>query len=282
MRILTGQPSPITEKLEKGRVDIRNLKIQFPSENQSLTVLDNINLTLDPGEFVCLLGPSGCGKSTVLNVVAGFIQPTSGSVSIHGVPIESPGPDRGVVFQQYSLFPWKTVLENVEFGLKVKGMKPRERRELACEYLNEVGLGHALSRYPHQLSGGMQQRVSIARALVNHPEVLLLDEPFAALDAQTRSMMQELLLSIWERMRTTVLFITHDVDEAIYLGDWICVMTSCPGSIKSRLHIDLPRPRSADIVISEDYFHIKQKVHTLIREESLKALRLSEIETNSL
>ncbi|PSN16198.1 sulfonate ABC transporter ATP-binding protein [filamentous cyanobacterium CCP5] len=259
----------------KGAVQIEGLSVTFSRKGHVNHVLDQINLGIQPGEFVCLLGPSGCGKSTLLNVVAGFIKPSEGYVLVDQQPVMRPGADRGFVFQQYSLLPWKTAFQNVELGLKIRGMGKAERTELVNDYLNRVGLYRYRNNYPHQLSGGMQQRASIIRALVNSPSVLLMDEPFAALDAQTRHMMQELLLSIWDDLKTTVIFVTHDIEEAIFLGDRICIMGVQPGHIKAEIPIDLPRPRHLDDTLSPEFISLHRQVFECIREETMKSMAMA-------
>jgi NitT/TauT family transport system ATP-binding protein len=214
------------------------------ASGQGTQALFNVSLTTRPGEFVCLLGPSGCGKTTLLNLIAGFMQPTSGTIVVGGEEVKRPGADRGVVFQDYSLFGWLTVRENVEFGLRMARVPRPERRRLAAEYLHLVGLKGVDEKYPFELSGGMKQRVAIARALVVKPRVLLMDEPFAALDAMTRNALQALVLSIQEQQAKTVIFVTHNIGEAIYLADRIVVMSPHPGRIHEEITMDLPRPRS--------------------------------------
>lgn len=209
-----------------------------------MEALHNINLSIEENEFVCFIGPSGCGKTTLLRIIAGLEEPSSGTVTLAGDPIKGPGPERGMVFQEYSLFPWRTVLDNVAFGLELKGVPAAERQARGRQYLKMVGLERFEARYPHELSGGMKQRVAIARALVNDPRALLMDEPFGALDAQTRNIMQSELLRIWEEKRKTVVFVTHSVDEAIYLADRIVIMSARPGRIKDIIEISLPRPRN--------------------------------------
>lgn len=208
-----------------------------------MEALQDINLSIRDHEFVCFIGPSGCGKTTLLRIIAGLDDPSSGSVYLDGDPILGPGPERGMVFQEYSLFPWRTVIDNIAFGLELKGVNKKERLERSKQYLKMVGLERFSDRYPHELSGGMKQRVAIARALVNDPKALLMDEPFGALDAQTRNIMQSELLRIWEEERSTVVFVTHSVDEAIYLADRIVIMSARPGRIKDVISIDIPRPR---------------------------------------
>ena len=258
----------------KGLVEVENLSVTFQRKGYCFPVLNSIDFRINPGEFICLLGPSGCGKSTILNVIAGFIKPSTGYVSVDQMPVTQPGADRGFVFQQYSLLPWKTTYQNVEFGLKIRGVPAAERQELVNRYLNRVGLYKHRHSYPHQLSGGMQQRASIIRALVNSPSVLLMDEPFAALDAQTRHMMQELLLNIWSDLQPTVIFVTHDIEEAIFLSDRIFVMGVNPGHIKAMVTVDLPRPRHTDSLLSTEFIQLNRYVFDLIREETLKSMEL--------
>lgn len=264
--------SKVTETSAKGSVNVEGVSMTFSRRGQSTQVLESINLQIKPGELVCLLGPSGCGKSTLLNIIAGFIKPTEGYVMVDQQQVKKPGADRGVVFQQYSLLPWKTTFQNVELGLKIKGMPKAEREDMVGEYLNLVGLAKYRNAYPSQLSGGMQQRASIVRALVNSPSVLLMDEPFAALDAQTRHMMQELLLTIWSTLKTTVIFVTHDIEEAIFLGDRIFVMGVQPGRIKAELEIPLARPRHVDDMLTPEFTQLNRQVFELIREETMKSM----------
>jgi NitT/TauT family transport system ATP-binding protein len=236
--------------------------------------LQEIDLDIGESEFLCLLGPSGCGKSTILNLIAGFEQPTRGSVAVAGQAVQRPGPDRSVVFQQPQLFPWLSVLDNVTFGLRMAGEPAARCVERAHRYIQLVGLTGFDGHYPYELSGGMQQRVSIARAWISQPRTLLMDEPFGALDAQTRQMMQELLLSAWEKQRTTVLFVTHDIDEALFLADRLAVMTARPGRIKEVVSVDFPRPRQYDTLIFQpEYIRLKQRVLASIRSETLKVMQ---------
>jgi len=230
----------VIDGAKTGRIDLEDVRIAFGGNGHTVEAVQRFSLTTRPGEFVALLGPSGCGKSTVLNAVAGFVRPLEGQVLVDGEPVARPGADRGMVFQQHSLFPWKTVVENVEFGLKMRGVGRTERNSAARTYLHLVGLGGFENAYPAQLSGGMQQRVGIARVLVNRPRVMLMDEPFAALDAQTRLTMQELLLAVWQEVRTTVLFVTHDIDEALFLSDRVAVMTARPGRLRDVVDVPLP------------------------------------------
>ena len=227
--------------------------------------LDQVDFTVAEGEFVALLGPSGCGKSTLLNLVAGFEKLTEGRMLFDGQPVSRPGPDRGVVFQEASLLPWLTVWENVVFGPKVQGLLRNEYEPRAHEILKIVGLEAFHEALPVQLSGGMRQRVGIARALVMQPKALLMDEPFGALDAQTRLSMQQLLLEVLQRLKTTVLFVTHDIDEAILLADRVCVMTARPGRITKEIPIDLRRPRSIDDLTNSEFTHFKAQIMTEMR-----------------
>ncbi|EDX87264.1 ABC transporter, ATP-binding protein, putative [Synechococcus sp. PCC 7335] len=243
----------------------------FGEGKHSFLAIDQFSLDVPAGEFVCLIGPSGCGKSTVLNTIAGFITPSQGTVAVDGYVIEEPGGDRGMVFQQPSLFPWKTVLGNVAHGPRMAGKPKVNAHKIAQDLLQMVGLAKFAKRYPMMLSGGMQQRVAIARALANSPRVLLMDEPFGALDAQTRFMMQENLLTLWSELKTTVVFVTHDIDEAIFLGDRVVVMSANPGQILKNIKISLPRPRTSDLLVDPTFSALKKDCFDLIRQESLQA-----------
>jgi NitT/TauT family transport system ATP-binding protein len=225
-------------------LEVKSVSKLFNADGKQMEALHDINLNIGENEFVCFIGPSGCGKTTLLRIIAGLEEPSSGEIRLEGLPIKGPGPEMGMVFQEYSLFPWRTVLDNVAFGLELKSIPKDERYSKAKQYLKMVGLERFEKRYPHELSGGMKQRVAIARALVNEPKALLMDEPFGALDAQTRNTMQSELLRIWEEERKTVIFVTHSVDEAIYLADRIVIMSARPGKIKDVIRIDLSRPRS--------------------------------------
>lgn len=258
---------------KRGQVDIDKVSIVFGSGDDTNVAVKETSLNITPGEFVCILGPSGCGKSTLLNSVAGYVNPTTGEVRVDGELITEPGPDRGMVFQQYSLFPWKTVLENIAFGPKLAGTSAAECSSIANTFLSMIGLSKIANSFPGDLSGGMQQRVGIARALANYPSVLLMDEPFGALDAQTRLMMQESLLEVWSEFGITVLFVTHDVDEAIFLADRILVMSASPGSVIADLKVDLDRPRLSDIATSPDFVALKKQCLAHIRAESLKSFQ---------
>ncbi|MCU4182526.1 ABC transporter ATP-binding protein [Bosea sp. BH3] len=233
-------------------------------EGSHHTALHDISLDIPAGEFVSVVGPSGCGKSTILNMVAGFIPHSGGEILVGGQPVKGPGPDRGVVFQSFALFPWKTVLDNVGFGPKMRGVPKAERDEIAREYLSMAGLSHAADRYPNELSGGMQQRVGVVRALANKPDVLLMDEPFASVDAQTRMTLQDELSRIWEERRPTVLFITHDVSEAVFLANRVVVLSK--GHVLADVPVPIERPRSWDKLVEDDAFkELSNKVLALVR-----------------
>ena len=255
----------------KGRIDVNDVVIRFGKGADTHLAVDKTEVTIEAGEFVCILGPSGCGKSTLLNAIAGYVKPSEGAVTVDGDTVHKPGPDRGMVFQQYSLLPWKTVYENVAFGPKMAGHSRTESGSIANTFLELVGLKKFGDRYPAELSGGMQQRVGIARALANYPSVLLMDEPFGALDAQTRLMMQESLLEIWRKFGTTVVFVTHDVDEAVFLADRVLIMSAAPGRIIEDVRIDLPRPRSTDMASTPEYVKARQFCLDIIKAESRKA-----------
>jgi NitT/TauT family transport system ATP-binding protein len=253
------------------KISIERIGKQFAAR-EPVTAIADIDLEVRDGELVTLVGPSGCGKSTLLDLLAGLTRPTSGRVLIDGQPIDGPGLDRGIVFQQYALLPWRTARANVEFGLEAKGVKRKERHERAREFLSLVGLSGFEDRYPHELSGGMRQRVAIARSLAYDPEVLLMDEPFAALDAQTREVLQGELLRIWEQTRKTIVFITHGIDEAVYLGQRVVVLTSRPGTIKEVVDIDLPvRRQGEDLRSSPEFVRQRHHVWELLRDEVVKS-----------
>lgn len=234
--------------------------------------LEPVDLAIPENDFACILGPSGCGKSTLLRIVAGLDRPSAGSVTLDGRPVAGPGADRGMVFQSYTLFPWLSVLENVCFGLREKGFSRAQQREIAHAFLDKVGLTGFENHFPKQLSGGMQQRTAIARALANGPEILLLDEPFGALDNQTRALMQELLLKIWEAERKTVLFVTHDIDEAIFMGSRVLVMSARPGRIKADIAIPLPHPRHYTMKTTPEFSELKARLTEEIRAEAMKLM----------
>jgi ABC-type nitrate/sulfonate/bicarbonate transport system ATPase subunit len=253
------------------KLHIHNVSKTYRSDGQEVLAIDEIDLKITNKEFATILGPSGCGKSTLLRIVAGLIQPTKGIVRLDGKVITGPGQDRGMVFQSYTLFPWLTVRENIQFGLELSGMAKAQQAQIAQEFIEKVGLKGFEKTYPKGLSGGMKQRVAIARALANNPAILLLDEPFGALDAQTRALMQELLTQVWEELHKTILFVTHDVEEAIFLSDRVFVMTARPGKIKAEIKIPLGRPRSYEIKATEAFLNLKKQALALIREEAIKA-----------
>ena len=256
----------------RGAIDIADMGVVFNARGTMVEAVSSVDLNVRPGEFVSLIGPSGCGKSTLLNIVAGFVEPTSGSVKVDGEAVRGPSSDRGVVFQQYSLFPWLPVRKNVEFGLKMKGIPSSQRETQARTLLGLAGLLAFENHYPDQLSGGMKQRVGIVRALATSPQVLLMDEPFGALDAQTRTVMQEILTNMWQQFRISVLFVTHDIEESIFLSDRIYVMTARPGRIKAEIKVPLPRPRTPQMTYTPEFIGLVQQIKGLIREESLAAM----------
>ena len=252
---------------------VENINKKYVSHGSETPALIDINLRIEEGEFVCLLGPSGCGKSTLLKIIAGLIPATSGRIAINGQPVSGPGPERAVVFQDYALFPWMTVRDNVEFGLEARRLPVAERREVSSRLLKVVGLSDFAERFPHQLSGGMKQRVSIARALAVDPSLLLMDEPFGALDAQTRQLLQDELLRIWRQYRKTVVFVTHSIEEAIYLSDRIVVMTARPGRVKQIVMVPEARPRE---MASIDMNQRQREVRAVLGEEIARAAALEE------
>jgi NitT/TauT family transport system ATP-binding protein len=251
-----------------GHIEISGLHIQLGQGENAFEAVQDVSLSARPGEFICLLGPSGCGKSTLLGALAGHLLPGRGSILVDGKPVEGPHPERGLVFQHHTLFPWKKVLDNVAFGLKMKGVRREEREMRAHELLKLVGLEGFENCYPYQLSGGMQQRVEIARVLINDPRVMLMDEPFGALDAQTRLMMQQLLLKVWARIKTTIVFITHDIDEALFLADRILVMSPRPGRLIDEISLDFARPRNADLVTSTCFTQLKRHCLSLLHPDA--------------
>lgn len=246
-------------------------KIFDDGKKGPVTAIDHVNLEVKDGEFVMIVGPSGCGKTTLINILGGLNTATSGEVLLDGTPVQGPGADRGMVFQGYSLFPWLTVQKNVEFGLKMKKMPKAEREAQAKKFIDLVGLTGFENALPKQLSGGMKQRVAIARTLANEPEILLMDEPFGALDAQTRVVMQELLADISKKTKTTILFITHDIDEAVLLGDRIYVMSRRPGTIREVLDVNLPGTRSHESLVLPEFLETKKKIMDMLWKESMDA-----------
>jgi NitT/TauT family transport system ATP-binding protein len=250
-------------------LEVSNVYKQFDTRRGPLVALKDINLHVETGEFVCAVGASGSGKSTLLRLIAGLDRPTAGSITVDGATVVGPGADRGMVFQRYTLYPWQTVLKNVEFGLKLQGISAAERRKIASEYLDVVGLSQFAQALPRELSGGMKQRVAIARALACHPKILLLDEPFGALDVQTKEVMQEFLLNLWRRTKASILMITHDVEEAVFLSQRIYVMTARPGQIREELTINLPGDRTYETKRHAAFQDYKNDIMDLLRDKSL-------------
>ena len=254
------------------KITARGVRMDYAVRNEAgrpenVAVLRDFDLDIRDGELLSILGPSGCGKSTFLSILAGLTERTGGNIAIDGKPLQGINPGQGVVFQGYALFPWRTVIENIEVGLEIRGVPRAERRRIAGEYLELVGLTGFGQRFPHEISGGMKQRVAIARALAYKPEVLLMDEPFAALDAQTREILQGELLRIWEQTRKTIVFITHSIDEAIFLSDRIAIMTRRPGTVKAILDVPLPRPRAPEVRNSEAFVRLRQQAWDVLKDE---------------
>src|SRR5882757_651130 len=247
-------------------LDVRGLNKHFTSSKGTTVALNNINFVTHRREFLCVVGPSGCGKSTLVRILAGLEEKTSGDVLLQGKQVSGPGSDRGMVFQGYTLFPWLTVKKNVMFGLEVNGHGKSEAEQQALQWLGLIGLDKFADAYPHQLSGGMKQRVAIVRALANQPRILLMDEPFGALDAQTRCKMQAHLLEIWRKIDITIVFITHDLDEAIFLADRILVLSAHPGEVRELIEVPVPRPRSAAQLISPAFLATKARLEELIHQ----------------
>ncbi|MGV8917141.1 MAG: ABC transporter ATP-binding protein [Pseudomonas sp.] len=248
------------------QVDKVSLSYQTPNGG-TFTALEQVSFEVPDQQFAVLVGPSGCGKSSLLYLTAGLAEPTEGDIYVGGKLVDGPGADRGMVFQGYTLFPWLTVRQNIEFGLKRRNMPAAQRKEIVDYYLNEVGLTQFADNYSKQLSGGMMQRVAIARALANDPQILLMDEPFGALDSQTRLQMQQLLLRVWGNSKKTVLFVTHDIDEAILLGDRVYVMGARPGRIKQILDVPIERPRTLDMVMERSFIEMKREISGLLHDE---------------
>jgi NitT/TauT family transport system ATP-binding protein len=255
-----------------GGLTVRNVTLRYGEGPKSVLALDGVSLEVLPNEFTVIVGPSGCGKSSLLYLVAGLTEASAGEIIVNGKTVDGPGPDRGMVFQAYTLFPWLTVRHNVEYGLKRRGVAAQQRQREAERYLDEIGLKDFANHFPSQLSGGMMQRVAIARALANDPVILLMDEPFGALDSQTRHSMQKLLLKVWQHSQKTVAFVTHDIDEAILLGDRVLVMTARPGRIKAEISVDLPRPRDPAIALEPQFIALKRRIIELLRDEIDEAL----------
>ena len=257
------------------KLELRNVSMVYSQRGKRFAAVRDVSLQVEAGQFISIVGASGCGKTTLLRIVDGLITPTRGQVWVDGQAVNRPGPDRGFVFQQDALFPWRTLLDNVIFGLEIQGRSRKESRERAAGLLSLVGLDGFEHHFPHELSGGMRQRANLARALTIDPDVLLMDEPFASLDAQTREIMQSELLRIWRSNRKTVLFVTHQIDEAVYLADRVVVMTSRPGQVKAVLHIDIPRPRDLSVKRTPAFLELVDEIWKMIEEEVKSALRIS-------
>ncbi|HEY1028935.1 MAG TPA: ABC transporter ATP-binding protein [Pseudomonas sp.] len=258
--------SEYAEVAARLKVDNVSLRYQSP-KGETFTALDRVSFDVPDQQFAVIVGPSGCGKSSLLYLTAGLAEPTEGEIHVGGQKVEGPGADRGMVFQGYTLFPWLTVRQNIEFGLKRRKLEASEIRTIVEFYLNEVGLAKFAEHYPKQLSGGMMQRVAIARALANDPQILLMDEPFGALDSQTRLQMQQLLLQVWGNSKKTVVFVTHDIDEAILLADRIYVMGARPGRIKEILDVPIERPRNLDVVMEPEFIRMKRHILGLLHDD---------------
>jgi NitT/TauT family transport system ATP-binding protein len=257
------------------KLELRNISMQFSRRGRRFEALRDVSLQVEAGEFISIVGASGCGKTTLLRIVDGLRPPTRGEVWVDGRAVDRPGPDRGFVFQQDALFPWRTVLDNVIFGLEVQGKSKKDARKRADALLRLVGLNGFEQHFPHELSGGMRQRANLARALTIDPDVLLMDEPFASLDAQTREIMQSELLRIWRSNRKTVLFVTHQIDEAVYLADRVVVMTSRPGQVKAVVDVDIPRPRDLSVKRTPRFLELVDEIWRMIEEEVKAALHIT-------
>jgi NitT/TauT family transport system ATP-binding protein len=258
------------------KLAISGISMIYAQRGRRFAALRDVSLDIEAGEFISLVGASGCGKTTLLRIVDGLITPTSGQVSVDGHPVTRPGPDRGFVFQQDALFPWRTVIDNIIFGLEVQGRAKREALQRADHLVRLVGLAGFEQHFPHELSGGMRQRANLARALTIDPDILLMDEPFAALDAQTREIMQAELLRVWRSNRKTVMFVTHQIDEAVYLADRVVVMTSRPGQIKALLEVDINRPRDLSVKRTPHFLELVDAIWKMIEEEVKAAMRITE------
>jgi NitT/TauT family transport system ATP-binding protein len=278
----TPQVKDRFERLKQRPVilEVDGLGKTFDSPQGPVTALKDINFKTHRREFVCVIGPSGCGKSTLIRILAGLEEQSSGEVLLDGKSVRGPGPDRGMVFQGYTLFPWLTVKKNVMFGLERSGKDRNSAEQEARSWIDLVGLSKFENSYPHQLSGGMKQRVAIARALANQPRILLMDEPFGALDAQTRARMQSYLLDIWKNIDVTILFITHDLDEAVYLADRILVLKAHPGEVQELIEVPVPHPRTPDQLLSPEFLATKARLEALIHPPEEEEVGLSEAHLN--
>jgi NitT/TauT family transport system ATP-binding protein len=263
------------------KLELRNISMQFSRRGQTFEALRDVSLQVEAGEFISIVGASGCGKTTLLRIVDGLRPPTRGEVWVDGRPVDRPGPDRGFVFQQDGLFPWRTIIDNVIFGLEVQGKSKGDARKRADTLLRLVGLNGFEQHFPHELSGGMRQRANLARALTIDPDVLLMDEPFASLDAQTREIMQSELLRIWRSNRKTVLFVTHQIDEAVYLADRVVVMTSRPGQVKAVVDVAIPRPRDLSVKRTPRFLELVDEIWKMIEEEVKAALHITSSGTST-
>jgi NitT/TauT family transport system ATP-binding protein len=263
------------------KLELRNISMQFSRRGQTFEALRDVSFQVEAGEFISIVGASGCGKTTLLRIVDGLRPPTRGEVWVDGRPVDRPGPDRGFVFQQDGLFPWRTIIDNVIFGLEVQGKSKGDARKRADTLLRLVGLNGFEQHFPHELSGGMRQRANLARALTIDPDVLLMDEPFASLDAQTREIMQSELLRIWRSNRKTVLFVTHQIDEAVYLADRVVVMTSRPGQVKAVVDVAIPRPRDLSVKRTPRFLELVDEIWKMIEEEVKAALHITSSDTST-
>ncbi|WP_275194106.1 ABC transporter ATP-binding protein [Bradyrhizobium sp. CSA207] len=275
LALASSQPSVKTVS-EQPAIQVSNLSIVFDTNRGQMIAVDRVSFDVAAGEFVCIVGPSGCGKSTVLNTIAGLEVPFEGEILVEGSPVGHPRPDIGMVFQQPHLFPWKSVRRNIAHGPRMLGKSAKEAGAIADDLIAMIGLKRFADAYPNTLSGGMQQRVAIARALANEPRVLLMDEPFGALDAQTRAVMQDNLLELRDRIKATIVFVTHDIDEAIVLADRVLIMSAGPGRILREIAVNLPRPRSSAILIEPTYLALKRDCLEVIRAEGLRAFNQSD------
>ena len=262
--------------MQASKLELNGISMVYTQRGRRFIALHEVSLQVQAGEFISLVGASGCGKTTLLRIVDGLVAPSYGEVRVNGSPVTRPGPDRGFVFQQDALFPWRTVIDNIVFGLEVQGRARREARARADDLIRLVGLSGFEEHFPHELSGGMRQRANLARALTIDPDILLMDEPFASLDAQTRELMQSELLRIWRSNRKTVLFVTHQIDEAVYLADRVVVMTSRPGQVKAILEVNIPRPRDLSVKRTQRFLELVDDIWKMIDEEVKAALRITD------